>query len=100
MTTWQCRWPACAWHGRWYECPWDGFLYLCCPRCGGICDPVWEDGARPRVDVWCGSFLGLLLGLVVVGHVWPERPAETFPILMLVVSVVVWIGWGLLLTRE
>jgi hypothetical protein len=52
------------------------------------------------VDVWCGGFLGLLLGLVLLGHIGSERPAEPFTVLMLVVSVVVWIGWGLLLTRE
>jgi hypothetical protein len=52
------------------------------------------------VDVWCGSLLGLLLGLVVLPCVWSDRAAEIFTMLMLVVGAVVWIEWGLLLIRE
>jgi hypothetical protein len=52
------------------------------------------------VGVWYESLLGLLLGLVVLSCVWSDRAAETVTMLTLVVGTVVWIGWGLLLTRK
>ncbi len=104
MVRWQCRHADCAWHGPLYKCPWDG-LDLCCPRCGGICDPVLEDGesaaAFDRACVmWSGVLLMLMLGLPTLGRVWGESRSDLSIVLMFVVGVVGWIGWGLFVYKK
>ena len=104
MAPWQCRQAECAWHGSWYQCPWDGFD-LCCPRCGGICDPVVEDSesaaACDRACVlWSGVLLLLTLGLAALERLWGERPVDLTTVLLGFGGVVGWIGWGLFVYRK
>ena len=104
MVRWQCRHAECGWHGPWYKCPWDG-LDLCCPRCRSICDPVLEDGESAVVFdracvMWSGVLLMLMLVLATFGRVWGESRADLAMVLMFVVGVVGWIGWGLFVYKK
>jgi hypothetical protein len=50
--------------------------------------------------MWSGVLLMLMLVLATFGRVWGESRADLAMVLMFVVSVVGWIGWGLFVYKK
>jgi hypothetical protein len=64
-----------------------------------------EDGESAAVFdracvMWSGVLLMLMLGLATLGRVWGESRADFSVVLMFVVGVVGWIGWGLFVYKK
>jgi hypothetical protein len=50
--------------------------------------------------MWSGLLLMLMLVLATFGRVWGESRADLAMVLMFVVGVVGWIGWGLFVYKK
>jgi len=50
--------------------------------------------------MWSGVLLMLMLGLPTLGRVWGESRSDLSIVLMFVVGVVGWIGWGLFVYKK
>lgn len=95
MVPWACRDSVCAWRGPGYRCVWDGFLSLCCPCCGGLCDPVVSEGqtADTRGALWSGAGLLALLSLGALARLKGYDQVASVVMCLLVSGVLLWDWW-------
>ena len=105
MPAWQCRYAPCAWNGPWYACRWDGCLHLCCPCCGGICDPLVNDGeSAAALDracvVGCGVILLLMIGFTAFDRLGDAGTSDLRMTLLFLLGVLGWMGWALVVYRK
>ena len=105
MPAWQCRYTPCAWNGPWYACRWDGCLHLCCPCCGGICDPIVNDSeSAVALDracvVGCGVILLLIIGFTAFDRLGDVGISDLTMTLLFLLGVLVWMGWALAVYRN